>query len=611
LATLTTAAPARHERIRQPVARWLGPLVFTLFAIVYFGGLFGTAIQDDVDATHAEAAREMLVSGDYVTLHVNGVRYLEKAPLLYWAVAGSYRIFGVNEFAARVPTLIAMLALVWLATRWATRAFGARAGTYAGLFVATSVGCFLFTRILIPEAILSAFIAACMYFVVTALSEPDEPWRWYAAYACLALAVLTKGLLPIVVVGGALFWFAIFSGEWRRWREFRLGTGLLLFLAIAAPWHILAGIRNQGFFWFYFVNEHFLRFLGKRYPVDYNKLPGWLYWSLHLVWLFPWSMYLPVAIRRLWHEHRDSAAPRDLAWRTRLLCITWAVVLLAFFAFSTNQEYYTFPAYLPILLLIAASVAQREEGAEDTRARRIRGMPWLTWCTGAIALIAVAAGSVLITELWASRKLPFVSDIGTVLAPENLETNTLSMSHMLELTGQSFAALRLPAILAAIALLIGPLIAFALRVRRKQTASIATLALTFGVLMIAAHLALIRFNPYLSSRELAQVIEEQSTPADRIMIYGDQAFGSSLLFYLKRPIELVNGRTTSMWFGSTFPDAPQIFLDDAGLRRQWNSGTRVFLLVPAHERTKFEHAIQNAKYVVAESSGRVIYSNRP
>src|ERR1700761_6552028 len=109
-----------------------------VFAAVFLGSLYPPPLLDDADATHAEAAREMLVSGDYVTLHVNGIRYLEKAPLMYWAVAVSYRVFGVNEFAARAPPILSMLVLVWLAMHWATRAFGRRAGIYAGLFITTT-----------------------------------------------------------------------------------------------------------------------------------------------------------------------------------------------------------------------------------------------------------------------------------------------------------------------------------------------------------------------------------------------------------------------------------------------------------------------------------------
>src|SRR5262249_45040961 len=186
----------------------------------------------------------MLLSGDYVTLHVNGVRYLEKAPLPYWLVAFSYRIFGVNEFATRLPTALAMFLLMLLAARWAGQAFGAKAGVYAALFVTTTAGYYLFTRIFIPEAILSLFIASSFYFFFSALMRSEGSWRWYAGYTCLALAVLTKGLIALVFVGATAMMYVVVTGDWRRWREFRLPTGLLLFLILAAPWHLLAGFRN-------------------------------------------------------------------------------------------------------------------------------------------------------------------------------------------------------------------------------------------------------------------------------------------------------------------------------------------------------------------------------
>ncbi len=683
-----TTTRARLETI--PVATggtrraWVGIMV--LFALVYVGSAFSPSLQDDADSTHAEAAREMYVTGDYVTLHVNGVRYLEKAPLLYWTVAGGYHVFGVNEFATHFPTLLAVFLLMLLAMRWGERAYGERAGMYAGLFVCTTAGYYLFTRILIPEAVLSLLIGAALYFFASALEADGNPrgwksardekeeglfgaaeavpfrnpsatgilqqargaWRWYAGYACLALAVLTKGLLALVVVGGAATAYLALSGEWRRWREFRIGSGVLLFFVMAAPWHLLAGWRNPRFFWFYFVNEHFLRFLGERYPKDYNKLPASLYWSLHLLWLFPWSVFLPLAGWRLIREFRGNqgrvpsaakaaigreasfgaaeAAPfqrseglgsaalprrapygrsiaatasRSFSARTQLLCAVWAAVMLVFFAFSTNQEYYTVPAYLPILLLLAGAVT-KEEGRESR---------WLLWTTAGAALLWLAGAGILVAGLWNSRHLPFVPDIGTVLAKPNLKEETLSMGHMLELTGESFAALRLPAMLAVLALGAGAILMVWLRARRRHFASTWAMAAAMGLFLMAAHVALVRFDPYLSSKHLAGVIARESRSGDRVMIYGDQAFGSSLLFYLQRPIELVNGRTTSMWFGSTYADAPKIFLDDAALLRAWESGERVFLFVPQHQRAHVDRLLPDRKFAIAESSGKVVYSN--
>jgi len=583
--------------------------VLLLFTLVYVGSLFSPGLQDDADSTHAEAAREMLVTHDFVTLKINGNRYLEKAPLMYWAVALSYFCFGINEFSAHLPIAASMLLLVLLAMRWGRRAFGDRAALYAGLFISTAAGCYLFTRILIPESILSFFIAASFYFFITALQDGNA-WRWYSGYASVALAVLTKGLLAMVVVGLSLVLYLAISGEWRRWREFRLFTGTLVFLLIAAPWHILAGIRNLHFFWFYFVNEHFMRFLGKRIPKDYNKQTDSLYWTLHLVWLFPWSLYLPVALRMAvadWIARRKLGAdktprpPLNFRSRTELMCLVWAGITLVFFSFSTNQEYYTFPAYLPILLLIAERLASEEES--DSRR-------WLAWSAGVLALICIASAAVLAAGLWSSRHLPFVPDIGTVLATDNLQAETLSMGHILNLTGQSFAALRLPAILAAIILLIGPALAFALRRRGAQFAATWVTAATMTVFLIAAHIALVRFDPFLGSRIMARQIAPELRPDDRVMIYGDQSFGSSLLFYLRRPIELVNGNTTSMWWGSTYPDAPHIFLDDQELLRGWNSPERVFLFVPQYERAKVEALLPGPLHVASEASGKVIFVNR-
>lgn len=198
----TSTLTNSEERDRVPrglraASHWALALVF---AAVYLGSLFSPPLLDDADSTHAEAAREMLVSGDYVTLHINGVRYLEKAPLPYWLVAFSYRIFGVNEFASRLPMALSVLLLGVLALVWGRRAFGERAGIYAAAFVYTAAGVFLFTRILIPDVLLSLLIAASLYYFLTAL-ESREVWRWYAGYACMALGVLTKGLIALAFPG--------------------------------------------------------------------------------------------------------------------------------------------------------------------------------------------------------------------------------------------------------------------------------------------------------------------------------------------------------------------------------------------------------------------------
>jgi 4-amino-4-deoxy-L-arabinose transferase-like glycosyltransferase len=611
---LTTVAKRTESRSRA--AYWA---LAALFLAVYVGSMFSPGLLDDADATHAEAAREMVVTGDYVTLHVNGVRYLEKAPLPYWLVAFSYKIFGVSEFSTRVPMVLSVMLLGLLGVCWGRRAFGERTGIYAGLFIYTCAGVYLFTRVLIPEVLLSLLIAAALYFFLTTLEPGAAAWRWYAGYAMMALGVLTKGLIALVFPCGAAFFFLLVTGEWRRWREFRILSGFALFLAIAAPWHILAGLRNpgtaehHGFFWFYFVNEHYYRFLGKRIPHDYNKLPALLYWTLHLVWLFPWSLYLPAAVKtvRDWQRRvpfDQTAAPMQttFASRTRLLCWLWAGVVLIFFSISTNQEYYTFPAYVAILLVLAEGVAHCERIENESSSRA----GWLVPSAALLAVIGVIASSMLMVGLWQSRHLPFEADIGTLLSQQDTSAYTLSTSHMLDLSYASFAALRLPATLAAVVLLIALPLSFLLRLRRRHYSATWGLGAGLAVFLIAAHIALGRFGPYLSSKQLAQEIAARARSEDKVMIYGDQAFGSSLLFYLKRPIDLVEGRTTSMWFGSTFPDAPRIYLNDADLLRDWAGSGRVFLFVPDYEKARVDKLLP-ARFVIAQLSGKYVYSNQP
>ena len=578
---------------RKPTAPALAwTVLLAIFLCVYVVAMFSPALLDDADATHAEAAREMAASGDFVTLHINGVRYLEKAPLMYWASAASFKIFGVSAASAHLPVALGIFGLALLAGIWSRRAFGELAGNYAALFVLTAAGIFLFTRITNPDVLLSLFIGAALYWFLTGM-EDRSARRIYAGYAATALAVLTKGLVALAFVGGTAVLYLAISGEWRRWREFRLFSGLALLFAIAAPWHILAGMRNHGFFWFYFVNEHILRFLGKRWPKDYNKMPAIAYWTAHLAWLFPWSLFAPLAIRRI------ERTPRDFAGRTRLLCWIWAGLILVFFAFSTNQEYYTFPAYLPLLILVAAAIA------EENATRR----GWRIGAHIALVVTGVAAAAALVAGLWSSRNLPFVPDIGEVLVQRGVGNYTLSMSHFFDLTDASFAALRLPAAIAAVALVAGPLAGLWFSLKRRNRAAIWSVGLGMAGLLVAAHIALVRFEPYLSSRGLATRIAAVEKPGDRVMIYGDQAFGSSLLFYLRRPIELVNGRTTSMAFGSTFPDAPRIFLNDADFERAWNGPQRVFLFVPQERRAQAEKLMPERK-LFAEMSGKAVYSNR-
>ena len=703
-------------------------LLIGLWLILYVVAAFTPPLLDDADSTHAQAAQSMLATGDWVTLHVDGIRYLEKPPLPYWITAASLRLFAhspqtqlppyaqdrgssadewdaksihrretAETFAVHFPLALTILGLALLGYTWARRAFPSanhHAALYSGLFLLTSAGVFLFTRVFIPDALLSLLLAFTLYAFLRSLnppqtklppsaldpggpsstaalggqggvsfaiandrfpshphSSPTTIWP-YLMWTALALAVLTKGLVAIVFIAATALLFLFWTNRLHRWRELKPITGILLFLAIAAPWHILAGLRNtggangHGFFWFYFINEHVLRFLGRRIPRDYNKLPGYLYWSLHLVWLFPWSLFAPAALITAYRKRKaliyltaDNQVPQgfSLGAQTTLLLIIFSALVLIFFSISTNQEYYTFPVYLPLLMLLAAALTSIERSISATLpgAPHLASEMWvstepspspgsldptlrraLTFTFATYTLLGLAIAAALAYGLWSSRHLPFIPDIGELLAHRNVGDYTLSMSHFFDLTGHSFAALRLPAALALIAFLIGPAIAWLLYARRRFFPAILAIAATSSVFLIAAHIAFVRFNPMLSSVNFAETIQtlertHQISPNNVVLIYGDQAFGSSIPFYLGRQVDLVDGRTTSMLFGSTFPDAPPIFLTSADLLAQWGHGPRKILFVPLEQRDAVDQLLGSRQIILQQTSGKALITDRP
>jgi 4-amino-4-deoxy-L-arabinose transferase-like glycosyltransferase len=642
-------------------------LLVAIFAAVQFASLFTPPLMDDVDAAHAQAAQHMAESGNYITSKINGIRYIEKPPLPYWIVAGSYKIFGENTFATHLPNALAMLGLVWLAWVWTRRVWGARAGLYAGMAVLTSVGPFLFTRFIIPEAELSLFLLLALYCLLTGL-EWDQPGRFYWMWACVALATLTKGLIAPVFFFGAVIPYLLLTGQWRRWRQLRVVSGFLVFLAVAAPWHILVGLANpdqghpvgnhptlgnvHGFFYFYFVNEHFLRFFSLRYPHDYNKLPHLAYWLLHLVWLFPWSLFLPAVVvvawktRRNWLQHLrptagqtvdfylDNAKREDVATyvlrlkfrvRTIWLLSLFSAWTLIFFSISSNQEYYTFPVWTPFFILMAGVLAGIEEqrGPEgNPDGKPLLSTAWLTGAQAVFAVIGVLSAAVLAWGLWDSRNLPYVSDIGSLLAHRGVGDYTLSMSHFFDLTGASFAALRLPAALAAVTLLIGPAVGWLLRLKGRHFAATISLGITLAVFLVAAHIAFARFDPMLGSKRLADVILQKGSTSDTFIIYGDQSDAASVIFYTHhflggRPALLVyprcgqHGEGSTLLWGSCYPDAPDIFLSDDSLLKIWGKGERKWIFAQDVNQAKVEQLLAGKLYPAGSIADKALWTDRP
>lgn len=697
-------------------------LTILLLWIAFYASftLFTPALLDDADSVHAEVAREMLLRHDYVTLYANGIRYLEKAPLLYWSMALSMRVSqlcGLTSpraltVAARIPLAFSILALALLVEAFARRIFHTtRAGLYAALITLSSFGLFIFTRINIPDAMVCLFTTLALYafWRTEELGSLPQPMssrpeaegrsgetrsshlhhhqtflRLYCglfAVAC-ALNVLTKGLIGVVFPFAIVLLYLLLTRGLKRTlhrlRELHPWSTLEAFLLIAAPWHILAGLANpteghptpfrfvnwhwivplptdgnvRGWFWFYFMNEHLLRYLNLRIPHDYDTSPLWLFWGLCLIWLMPWSAFLFKAsawIAPLFgrSEHarifRSQLRRHDLPLKRRgaILLLTWTAFVLLFFAFSTRQEYYVLPALPALAILIAAWLSH--DPLTNSRAATTPGAPRLaseTWvltasrpaqrCTAVLLLLgtlfAIFAAFFL---LHAHTPAPH-TDLATLLT-EHPSDYALSMGHFLDLDTRALGLFRLPLTLAALSLFLGPLTSLILRRQaRPHAANLALAAGAFGFLL-AAHLGLQTFAPVLSSAQLAEAIAPQVHPNDLIVIHGEYEAGSTLAFYLQRPgtytapastpahplapatnfIHILEGRSSNLWYGSFFPDAPAIFETPTSLAAKWQGPQRIFLWQSLTDPPNQLPPLPGPVYILVKSGGKEIVSNQP
>jgi 4-amino-4-deoxy-L-arabinose transferase-like glycosyltransferase len=580
-------------------------IVVLVAAAIYLGCIVSPpSLMDDVDAVQAQIARNMLTSGDWVTARLDGVAYLEKAPLVYWAIAISYKIFGVSDWAARIPIALSVVALTWLTAAFGVWAFGKRAGFYAGLCMATCVGLFLFTRILIPDVMLTFTIALALWALLRALDEEEaKPGFWaFVLAASLGVGLLLKSLVALVFPMAAALIYLFLTKQLfaiRTWQRLRPIRGFFVALLIAAPWHILATRHNppyfslslhggpgeyHGFLWFYFINEQVLRFLNLRYPRDYNTVPRLWFWLFHFLWLFPWSVYFP-AITKL------SFKPLDRAGRARLLALCWTGFILIFFTFSTTQEYYSMPCYPALALLLGSAMAA--------------GGNWIRWGTRALGVITAGAALAATAILIAVRHVPTPGDISSALS-HHPSMYSLSLGHMMDLTINSFAYLRLPLGIAAIAFLVGAVGSVRWTGQRAFLAGTLMTVLFFH----AARLAMVVFDPYLSSRPLAEAI--QQAPEGKLIVQAHYYPFSSVFFYLNRDGLLLNGKRLNLEYGAAAPDAPPVFIQDGDLQKLWAGPQRCYLVADGQSIPRFADLLGREHLnIVKLSGGKGVLTNQP
>ncbi len=359
--------------------------LFAAIAAFYCIGLGIRPYLAPSEARYIEIPLQMLATGDWITPHINGVKYFEKPPLFYWIEAAQIYFFGVGEFAARVPAMLCVVLTCLITYGMGRMLYGRLSGLLAACVLATCLLGYGLSRVAVLDVPVTLFITATMgCFLAAKYGKGKSVYWYYAMYGCAALAMLTKGLIGVVLPGLIVCLWMLLTRQWFILREARIPTGLLLFLAIAAPWHVLVQQRNPEFMHFYFIHEHLERFATDEHK---RNAPWWFFIAVTLAGLMPWTVFLPATLHSAWRQRKTDA-------RT-LFLLLWAAVPLVFFSLSHSKLVpYIFPIFPPLALLLANALLDMQE-------RTVRK----TLLALALLLLALGAAYVCLPVLSVKKQL--------------------------------------------------------------------------------------------------------------------------------------------------------------------------------------------------------------
>ena len=562
---LSSDGTARHAD-----ARWLRDLVLL---VVFLGLLFGFALGNRAlwtpdEGRYVEIPREMVVSGDYVTPRLNGVKYFEKPVLFYWLEAGAIRAFGISEWSTRLwPVLFSVLGClaVYIAGR---RLFDRRAGLLAATVLATTPLYYVLGRVITLDMVVSVLLTLALLAFLVGVREPPGPVRrWYlwSFYVLAALATLTKGLIGIVIPAMIIGAWIILLWDWGLLLRIYLPTGLLLFLAVAAPWHILAARANPEFAYFYFVHEHFLRYLTK---VHRRYQPLWFFVPVLIAGMYPWTMFLIQGIRRAlpanWRDRRLQREP--------LFLLLWAVLVLVFFSISDSKLIpYVLPVLPPLALLIGRYLSQ-EWDRSDARHWR--------WAFGAM----LAVGPVFAVTLLA--------------AAGNMPDHPAVADAVKTLGGWFYAIVGALFMLGVVPFAVG---------WRHHRAGIIVTTLSSAIFLVVLTLSLPTLDAEYSVKELALKLRERLKPTDEVMSY--DAYYQDLPVYLERRITVVNWQG-ELKFGTQVEDASGWMIQDGEFLKRWLAPERAYLFANRSDFDRLRTHVRGTFHEIAQVGDVVLATNK-
>jgi len=541
------------------------------FGLLLFFQLGTMPLGNPDEGRYAEIPREMLATGDWVTPRLNGVNYFEKPPLTYWLIAAAQKTFGFNEWTARaIPALFALAGILFTYAT-ARRIYGRNAGLASAVVLGTSLLYFTLGRILTLDMGVSVLMSATLCcFILGVREQPGLPRRllFYGLYVSAALATLTKGLIGFLLTGAVMFLWLLIFNQWKRLRPLHLPTGILLFLLIAAPWHILAALRNESWAHRYFVYEHWLRFTS---PVASRPGPIWYFIPIIVGGLFPWIGFLWSALRAKLRGGWTARARNVDTW----FFVTWAGFVFLFFSKSQSKLIpYILPVFPPLAMVIGAWLADvLGDGVAKLRA----GLRVFSFACG---LLAVGLFAVV-----------------------------LNLGHLNVIKDPAQAlALRPYGCVMAVVLLVGGILTPWFATRRGARAALATLATTIFVFYgILTHAAPDLQKP--GTKDLALYVKTHAQPGDRVIHYHN--FFHDFVFYAERTADTVNYAGELEIEEDAAARASGRFFDEAEFLRQWSGPGRLWVVARKSDCDALFATPSFQYHLIRETRRHYLFSNQP
>ena len=563
-------------------------LILTLLLGVLFGFKLGArALWSPDEGRYSEIPREMVVSGDYVTPRLNGIKYFEKPPFFYWLQSASIKLFGLSEWSLRLwPAVFALLGClaVYIAGR---ELFGRRTGLISSVVLATSGLYYAMGHIIDLDMAVSVLLSCALLAFLLGTKEPPGYKRRLAMWSFFvfsAFATLTKGLIGIVIPGLVIGTWILLLGERGVLKTMYLPSGLALFLLIAAPWHILVSRANPEFFNFYFIHEHFQRYMYR--DGAFNQ--PWAFIPVLLIGLIPWSVFFVQAM-----QYNLSLSWRRYEHKETIFLVLWTSLVFLFFSVSSSKVItYILPMFPALAILIGRYFA----AAWDRR--DLPGVQSGYWVLLATVFLLVVAGLTASQHYlerysnWPSLEVP--NDEATIVSTQLKEYGDLSglTTYMYAQTG---------------ILVVGAVATLVLGKRKGFPWAFSSLTLTSVLFLVVLNSSLPLFDQRRSVKDLASVLKSQLQPGDEVASY--HAYYEDLPVYLERRITLVDWKG-DLEFGGQAEDVSGWVIDDAKFWQRWNGPATMYMLTDQTTYKRLRGASGQRVYLVARTDYDVLSSNR-